>query len=153
MNHVGAYVDLLRAAERALADSFRRVAGAHPDECDVDDVCAQLAAVSDDHAGWLDRLAARYPTPPAGEPEPWHAPAPAVPRPGLVGLVRDLQDLHALSTLVATCWAVLCQAAHGARDRDLLGVAEHCGAGTARQVAWLSTRIRQLAPQALLAGA
>jgi hypothetical protein len=151
VTHLAAYVDLLREGERALAGSLRRVADRHAGDCDVDDVCRHLAELSDEHADRLDRLAGRYGPPPADRPDRWYPEGLGEPRSGPLGLVRDLQDLHALCTLLATSWAVLCQAAQGARDRDLLGLAEHCAAGTDRQVAWLSTRIRQLAPHALLA--
>jgi hypothetical protein len=86
------------------------------------------------------------------EPERLHAAGLAEARTGEVGLLRDLQDLHVLADLVQTTWVVISQAAQGLRDRELATVASEAGAGTARQLAWLDTRMKAAAPQALIVG-
>lgn len=151
MTHLATYVGLLHTGEGTLADSLRLVADGHAADSEVHYMCRTLAGLSDDNVARLDPLARRYGAQRMDEPERLHAEGLSAVRPGPVGLLRDLQDLHALATLVATSWAVVRQAAHGARDRELLAVAEHCGMQTARQRAWLITRITQAAPQALLA--
>ena len=84
------------------------------------------------------------------EPERLHASGLAQVRSGEIGLLRDLQDLHVLADLVQTTWTVLAQGAQGLRDHELLDVAHQAGAGTARQIAWLDTRLKAAAPQALI---
>jgi hypothetical protein len=43
------------------------------------------------------------------------------------------------------------QAGQGLRDRELLEVVSSCEGETSRQLVWLKTRIKQAAPQALIA--
>jgi hypothetical protein len=71
-------------------------------------------------------------------------------RSGPVGLLRDLQDLQLLTTLVQTTWTVIAQAAQGLRDEELLPVAQQALTGTSRQLGWFVTRIKSAAPQALI---
>ena len=71
-------------------------------------------------------------------------------RDGEIGLLRDLQDLHVLASLVQTTWTVIAQGAQGLRDRDLLDLAQHANGQTSRQLTWLNTRMKTAAPQALI---
>ena len=66
------------------------------------------------------------------------------------GLLRDLQDLHLLATLVHSTWTVIAQGAQGLRDRQLLAIATASNAETSRQLTWLNTRMKPAAPQALI---
>ena len=72
-------------------------------------------------------------------------------RSGGVGLLRDLQDLYTLASFIDIAWTVVGQAGQGLADRDLLDVVGVCEADTAVQLRWLRTRIKQAAPQALIA--
>ena len=81
----------------------------------------------------------RYGEEEVAEPERLRADGLAETRGGEVGLLRDLQDLHLLATLVHTTWTVIAQGAQGLRDTDLLDVAHHCDAETTRQLSWLET--------------
>lgn len=47
-------------------------------------------------------------------------------------------------------WAMVGQAAHGARDRDLIDVVARCGREVTAQLAWLRMRMKAAAPQTLL---
>jgi hypothetical protein len=84
------------------------------------------------------------------EPERLHHDGLAEVREGEVGLLRDLQELHVLASMVQTTWTVLIQAAEGLRDRELREVASECTAQTSRQLTWLNTRLKAAAPQALI---
>jgi len=55
-----------------------------------------------------------------------------------------------LASLVQSTWMVIAQGAQGLRDRELLEIAQHSGAEAARQIAWLDTRMKVAAPQALI---
>ena len=68
----------------------------------------------------------------------------------ILGLLRDLQDLYLLATLVDTTWTVVYQAAQGARDRELIEICQSCQAETSRQLKWIQTRMKVSAPQVLL---
>ena len=95
-------------------------------------------------------LVERYGEDRVREPERLHATGLAEVRSGPVGLLRDLQDLHVLATLVQTTWTVIAQGAQGLRDRELLEVATAANAETSRQLSWLNTRMKAAAPQALI---
>jgi hypothetical protein len=84
------------------------------------------------------------------EPERLRADALTNTREGEIGLLRDLQDLHLLATLVHSTWTVIAQGAQGLRDHQLLDVATSSRQETTRQLTWLTTRMKQAAPQALI---
>ena len=84
------------------------------------------------------------------EPERLRADVLTTTREGEIGLLRDLQDLHLLATLVHTTWTVIAQGAQGLRDHELLEIANASRAETTRQLTWLTTRMKQAAPQALI---
>jgi hypothetical protein len=152
--HLVTYIGLAHRAEQTLADSFRVVGQGHAQHPDVLFTCQALAGMSDDHVRRLTPIIDRYGEQGHGddveEPERLHAAGLAEVRSGPVGLLRDLQDLHVLSTLVQTTWTVISQAAQGLRDRDLLRLAHDAGGDTSRQLAWLNTRMKAAAPQALI---
>jgi hypothetical protein len=155
MTQLAIYIGLVDGAEKALADSFRVVAQHQSSHPDVYFTCQTLATMSDDHRSRLEPVVARYGEKsqgPGSEPDRLHAEAIATARTGPVGLLRDLQDLHSLANLVLTSWAVIQQAAQGLRDEELVQVATDSSGETSRQLAWLTTRMKSVAPQALIVG-
>jgi hypothetical protein len=151
MPHLSTYVGLADHSERTLADSFRAVADGHDGEADVFHTCLMLAEWSDRHRRALAPVVERYGEDDSvDEPERLHASGLAEVRSGPVGLLRDLQDLHVLASLVQTTWTVIAQGAQGLRDRELLEVASTANAETSRQLSWLNTRMKAAAPQALI---
>jgi len=48
-------------------------------------------------------------------------------------------------------WTMIKQAAFALHDEELLSVVEQCGSETAIQLRWPQTRMKQAAPQALVA--
>lgn len=145
------YVGLQHAASATLADSLRQVAEGHAAEPDVLTDCHRLAGMCDAHVARLAPIIERYGEQREDEPERLHAAGLVSVRSGGVGLLRDLQDLYALAALVDITWTVLSQAAQAVRDRDLIDVVAACQHDTQRQLRWLLTRIKQAAPQALIA--
>jgi hypothetical protein len=151
MPHLATYVGLADHSEQVLAESFRAVADGHERVADVHHVCRTLAGMSDRHRDALRPVAARYgEEPDVDEPDRLRAEALPQAREGEIGLLRDLQDLHLLATLVKSTWVVIAQGAQGVRDRELLELAQASEAETDRQLAWLTTRIKAAAPQALI---
>jgi hypothetical protein len=151
MPHLATYVGLADHSEKTLADSLRAVAEGHARQPDIFHTCHTLAEWSDNHRRALAPVIARYGEQnDIDEPERLHASGLAEVREGEIGLLRDLQDLHVLATLVQTTWTVIAQGAQGLRDGDLLEVADASSAQTSRQLTWLNTRMKQAAPQALI---
>ncbi|AGZ45072.1 hypothetical protein [Actinoplanes friuliensis] len=148
--HLAHYLGLLHRAQLTLADAFRQVAAAHGDEPDIDLLCRQQAERCDDHAARLEPFARRYAEDAPEEPERLHSELFRGTRTGGIGLLRDLQDLYLMAAECDVCWTVVGQAARGVRDRDLIEVVTSCDAETAIQLAWLRTRMKAAAPQALV---
>jgi hypothetical protein len=144
------YLGLLTNAEHVLASSYRQAADGHGDEPDIYHLCQTLARQCDKHEQALTPVVARYGERPDDEPERMHAVEMSETRTGPVGLIRDLQDLYVLASLVDVTWMMVKQAALGLRDDELIGVVEQCEAQVKVQLAWLSTRMKQAAPQALI---
>ena len=149
--HLATYVGLQHTASNTLADAFRQVAEGHAAEPDVRTDCHRLAGWCDTHIERLAPVVEHYGEEREDEPERLHADGLAGVRSGGVGLLRDLQDLYVLASFVDITWTVLGQAAQGVRDRELLQVVSSCDQDTQRQLRWLNTRIKQAAPQALIA--
>jgi hypothetical protein len=151
MPHLSTYVGLADHAEATLAESLRAVADAHARVADVHHLGHTLARMSDQHRERLAPVVARYgEQDDVEEPERLRHSGLAEAREGEIGLLRDLQDLHVLATLVQTTWTVIAQGAQGLRDQELLDIAESCNAETSRQLSWLNTRLKVTAPQALI---
>jgi len=150
MPHLSTYVGLADHSEQILADSLRAIGQGHARAADVFHTCHLLAEMSNQHRADLAPMVQRYGEDDIEEPERLHAEGLARAREGEIGLLRDLQDLHVLATLVQTTWTVIAQGAQGLRDPDLLRVATTANAETSRQLTWLSTRMKTAAPQALI---
>src|ERR1700712_2813381 len=130
------YLGMLHSGERVLAESFRTVAHGHADEPDVYQTCIALAKQCDAHVQDLHGIVDRYGEQKDDEPERLHATELAEARTGPLGLLRDLQDLWLVASLVGTTYTVIKQAASALRDEDLLDFIARCNAQTETQVAW-----------------
>jgi hypothetical protein len=153
MPQLAIYVGLLHRSEQTLAESLLTVGQGHQVEADVYHTCLSLAKLSLSHLQQLTPVVARYGErhgDDVTEPDRLHAAGVAEVRSGPVGLLRDLQDLHLLATLVESTWTVVYQAAQGARDQELMEISQRCMGETSRQLKWLQTRMKISAPQALL---
>lgn len=145
------YLGLLHKSESTLAQSFRQVAQGHGHEPDVHFICQTLAAQCDSHQRALEPVLERYGEADIDdEPARLHADSLGATRSGPVGLLRDLQDLFLLASLVDITWTMIKQAGQALRDQELLDVVATCDGETAKQLKWVSTRMKQAAPQALL---
>lgn len=144
------YLGLLQKAEQALASSYRLVADGHGAEPDVYHLCQTLATQCDQHERSLAPTRARYGDRPDDEPARLHAVELSTTRTGPLGLIRDLQDLYLLASLVDVTWMMIKQAALALRDDELNAVVRNCEPETKVQLGWLTTRMKQAAPQALI---
>jgi hypothetical protein len=150
MPHLATYVGLADHSDQVLAESFRTVGLGHAHLADVYHTCGELSAMSEAHRERLAPVVARYGEQDVEEPERLRAEGLPAARAGEVGLLRDLQDLHLLASLVDSTWTVVAQGAQGLRDRELLEIARSSQAETQRQLTWLNTRMKVAAPQALI---
>ena len=148
--HLAHYLGLLHRAQNTLADAFRQVASAHADEADIALLCRQQAQRCDERARRLRPFADRYAEDAPDEPERLHSELFRGTRTGGLGLLRDLQDLYLMTAECDICWTLVGQAAQGLRDTDLTTTVQEGAAETAVQLAWLRTRMKQAAPQALV---
>jgi hypothetical protein len=142
------YLGMLHQAEQTLAACFREVVAGHGTEPDVHFLCHTLAGQCDHHGEPLLPAVQRYGEDISdNEPERLHAQGLSQTRGGPVGLVRDLQDLYLLASIVDVTLAMVKQAGSALRDQELLDVVAKRDSETAVQPLWLQTRMKQAAPQ------
>jgi hypothetical protein len=147
---LGHYLAMHHRAEQDLAAGLRHVAHTHADEVDVHYIALLLAGECDEHVRRLDPFAERYGQVAPEEPEHLHADLFHGPRSGGLGLLRDLHDLYLLASSCDISWTIIGQAAKAARDQPLDDTVSTCSAQTARQLHWLTSRMKTAAPQALV---
>ncbi len=150
MMYFSTYLTLLQSAGNTLAESYRQVAIGHQVDSDVYYMCLAFARQCDAHSAALMPTVERYAHVAEPEPERLHPLGLTAARVGPIGLLRDLQDLYQLANLVDITWTLTGQAAHGARDRDLINLVARCNKQISAQLAWLRMRMKAEAPQALL---
>jgi hypothetical protein len=144
------YLGLLHRAELELAKAYREVADHHGDEPDIHSTCQYLAGQCDQHAEQLQPFVERYGETAEKEPERLHSELFRGSREGSFGMLRDLHDLYLMACESDISWTLIGQAAQGARDNDLFQTVSSCETETAKQLRWLTTRMKQAAPQVLL---
>jgi hypothetical protein len=146
------YLGMLRRTEVTLAESFVEVAEGRGEEPDVYFLCLTLARQCLPHQEKLEAVAGRYGRDASdSEPVRLHAAGLSQARSGPVGLLRDLQDLYLLASFADITWTMVKQAASAPRDDELLRVVAECDSQTSTRLKWLQTRMKQAAPQALVA--
>lgn len=148
--HVADYIGLLHQSEQQLEQAFKDVAEHHKDEPDVYATCNLLASWSKTQSETIEKFKDRYSEHKENEPgdlrkEIFHGP-----RSGGIGLVRDLHDLWLLANESHISWIVLLQASKSLRDKELESAVKEGDKQNKRQLAWILTRIKQAAPQALV---
>jgi hypothetical protein len=149
--HLAHYLGLLHKAEVHLAAAFREVRDAHPAEVDVHHLCGRLAEQCDAHAERLEPFARRYGEDAPDEPDRLYSELFKGTREGGLGLLRDLHDLYLMACECDMAWTLVGQAAQGLRDDELFAVVQGCEGETATQLQWLESRMKEAAPQALVA--
>ena len=140
----------LHSAEQRFAAALRAVGDGHRGEADVQVIAGILASQCDEHAERLEPFAARYGDEEPSELDVAHRELFDGARSGPLGLLRDLNDLYLMACECEIAWTLVDQAARGARDRELLALAGRCQSEAGTQAAWLRTRMKQAAPQALV---
>ena len=160
---LGRYVEQLHDALTDLAGEYRKVGERHATEHDLYHLCHTLAKQCEGQAQALaphaERHAADVPDdvdegPRTSLLDPLRrATAALVGRSPMTGvlLLRDLRQLHLAIEEAAMLWLIVGQGAQAARDRELLTLVEHCREEITHQLMWITTRIKETAPQVLIA--
>jgi hypothetical protein len=143
------YIGLSHRAHTALADAWSKISEGHSDEADVKLLARRFAAAAGDHARQLAPFV-RTESADAPPPENFEAWTFRGPRPGGLGLLRDLHEMSLLVTECDVACMLLTVGAQGVRNVDLLQLACSGQAETKRQLDWLHSRMKQAAPQALV---
>jgi formylmethanofuran dehydrogenase subunit D len=147
--HVPDYVGLLIASEKNVAEAFATVARRHEAEPDILDECRLFSKWSSEHVERLEPFRRRLGARTSREAKRLRRAVLDRGRKGGFGLLQDLHDLWLLAHEVHVCWNVLGQAVRALRDEQLEREILAMTSETDRQIAWLRTRIKQAAPQAL----
>lgn len=146
---IACYIGLLANAERALADALALIGLRHAVEPEIRSAARTYAAWCRAHVDALGPAIDRYGASRNTDGERLRRALFRGPRLGGFGLLRDLHDLVTLATAVREGWTALHQAAREAHDHELAERSRACGEQTARMIAWLDTKVRHSAPQAL----
>jgi hypothetical protein len=148
--HLIHYLEFLRRTEADLAVALRATADAHGDEPDVASQCETQARRCEAAARRMAVSVQRYRDNAPPEPDQLHSGLFGGTRSGGLGLIRDLHDLYLMAAEAEVLAALVAQAAQGLRDEDLLRVVNEAENAAKSQQAWLRTRMKQAAPQALV---
>src|SRR5947209_5113329 len=149
MSEFGDELRLLESSEKILAQSFRNVAKRHAVQPDLQPILNMMAEWSDRHVKLLQPLNRRYRGGAVLSARLFAGVLFKGPRKGSIGLLRDLQDLAAIAHSVHGYWTVADQLAASLRDRELKALCDAEISQTLRQIEWIDSRIKELAPQAL----
>jgi hypothetical protein len=146
--YIGLYLRLLVGTEADLAASFDAVASNHTDEPDVSAICAKFAEQSTEQSARLQPFAERCGDSGQADVRRSHLLVHTA-HPAPLRLLDDLHDSYILASEVDIVATIAYQAAQMLRDGELVDTLAASCDTTARQLAWLTTRIKQAAPQAL----
>jgi hypothetical protein len=165
VNKVRVLLGDLLEAETDLARAYRAIGEHQAAEHDIYYVTQTLASQCEEHAAQLHKVFERFdresPTPGVSEgvrnvmASLRGADADVVGResePGLA-LLRDLRQLYLMAEEVNVHWLALRQVAQATRDLELLQLVSQLQEETRTQLRWMTTRLKECAPQVLVVGA
>ncbi|MGY1747761.1 hypothetical protein [Modestobacter sp. SYSU DS0511] len=157
---LGLAIEELHRSENHLAGALLAASDRHKADHEVFYVARDIARWSQDHVQALAAIGQDYGV--QLDPEPETDPSllatlrqkasDAVGRrsePGML-LLADLRHIHREAAGVSLDWELLAQAAQGAREPELLELAERCHPETLRQMRWANAKLKESATQALV---
>jgi predicted molibdopterin-dependent oxidoreductase YjgC len=147
--HVPDYLGLLRAGLGQFAAACRSLKEVHFEETELVGGWETLARWSDEAAARLGPFAERYGETPPTDPEKLRQTLFPEPRPGPLGVLRDLHALDVLAADVHGSNTCVSQAAQALRDADLMATCGWVEEHVRRQQAWLHTHLLHRAPHTL----
>jgi ferritin-like metal-binding protein YciE len=149
--YLSAYLGLVEHAEKQLAGAFHEVADKHGHEPDISHLYSRFASECKRHVQSLQPAIKRYSEQAENEPDRLHSDLFGGTREGGLALLRDLHDLYLMICEVDVCWTLIGQAAQGLQDKELMEVIQTAERETSRQLNAVKTRMKQAAPQTLIA--
>jgi hypothetical protein len=158
---LGRYIEKLADSLTDLGAEYRKIGERHATEHDIYHTTHALAKQCEGQAAALAPHAAHH----GGESDVEEGPkesllaglrratAALVGRSPLTGmlLLRDLRQLHLAIEESAMLWVIVGQGAFAARDAELLALVEKSREEITHQLMWVTTRIKETAPQVLAA--
>jgi hypothetical protein len=148
---IRSYIQLVHQSEKDLAKGFYDVAERHKAEPDILSNCNMLGRWSEELCNELEPMTEKYGTEDNPEADRLLHDFFDKKRKGALALIQDLQDLWLMANEANISAIVLGQAAYGLRDESLIALCTAIEQKSKRQAAWLLTRIKSAAPQALIA--
>ena len=150
MKHIANYLVRTEIAEKALTAGFQKIKNEHALETDVVEMCEKFIQWSNRHLEATRKLLPQFQEVPVTE----SAEHPNSLLENLqIGSFGLLQDLHAISILIhdaQMCWVVLLQGSKALRNIEMETICLECEADCKAEATWLSTKMKNAAPQALV---
>jgi hypothetical protein len=157
---LGLVIEELHRSENHLAEVLLTMSDRHKADHEVFYVARDIARWSQDHVRALAEIGRDYDVELSAEPEGDPSLLPSLrqkasdavgrrPEPGLL-LLADLRHLYREASGVSLDWELLAQAAQGAKQKELLELAERCHPQTVRQVRWANAMLKVESTQVLV---
>jgi hypothetical protein len=157
---LGLAIRELHRSENELAHVLLRVSERHKTDHELFHVARDLVGWCHDHVRELAAAGADHgvdlDAEPAGDSSVFEAVREKAsewlgrrPEPSLL-MLADLRHVYRVASGVSLDWELLAQAAQGAREQELLALAERCHPDTLRIVRWANGKLKESATQALV---
>ena len=147
---IGLYLERIEEGERCLTKAFHEVAHQYIEEPDIHATSLLMASWSREQADGLKQFIVTYDTNQRADLQSSMKSLFEGSRSGGGGLLRDLRELWLAANEVYLEYEIVRQGAMALHDQALVAACEQSRLNTNRQLAWLRTRIDQLAPQTLV---
>jgi hypothetical protein len=152
-------IEELHRSENHLVTVLTSMSDRHEVDHEVFYVCRDMAMWSRTHVAELARIGHDFGV--DLDPEATEDPGPLEPvrrrtaellgrrqAPGLL-LLADLRHLYKEASGTSVDWELLAQGAQGAKEKELLDLAERCHPQTLRQAKWANSYLKVTSPQVL----
>jgi len=146
---IRSYMGLTSASEAILRDAYLQVSQRHESDADIRDGCRKMAAFAARRIESLHLVETQFGSTSAREPKLVRDALFRGMRVGGLGVVRDLHDLSILGNQVLLYWIELYQGVRALHESSAESICEQNIRGVERELSWLTTQIKQAAPQAL----
>lgn len=157
---LGLVIEELHRSENDLRHELLQISDRHKSDHEVFHVARDLAGWSADHVRDLAEIGKDYGVDldPEAEGEAKLAERLREKSAELLGrrsepallLLRDLREIYMKASGVSVDWEMLGQAAQGAKQSELLELAERCHPETLRQMRWANSKLKISSTQALV---
>jgi anaerobic selenocysteine-containing dehydrogenase len=148
--HLPDYLGILEENETAVAQAAMALRERHPKDPEIVHGSRLIEQWALSHVEALKPLSDRFGIRRKGEGKKLRKVVLESKKPGGFGVVRDLHDLWVLTQGSKVAAIIVLQAAHSLRDLELESALQRVGDDHERQIAWILTRLKNTAAQALV---